>query len=285
MPLFNRIIEASLEKDNLELIKITDFRMSFSIKKVPSTDPNTCTLNIFGLKNDTRNRLNEMKALLTVSAGYKQWEGPQIIFIGNLSYIMSEKPYPNTIITLEAKDGEDALNTVRVSVSFKEGVSTHQILDSIIKKFGLGLKTKLNLINFTNKIYNQGFAFIGQLKGLLDKITKDANLEWSIQNNELKFYNSRGVDLSTAIVINKDTGMIGSPQRIKIKKGKRTADAEINGWKVESLLHPKAEPGGVINLSSEEVGDSKQFKIDTVEHTGDNFEGDFKTIMEVIEYE
>lgn len=285
MPLFNRIIEASLEKDNLELIKITDFHISFSIKKVSSTDPNTCTLKIYNLKNDTRNRLNELGALLTVNAGYQQWGGPEIIFIGNLSYIMSEKLYPNTVVTLEGKDGEEALNLTRDSISFKEGVSTRQILDSVIKKFGIGLKTKLDLINFINKKYNQGFAFIGQLKDLLDKITKDTNLEWSVQNNELKFYNSSGVDLSTAIVINKNTGMIGSPQRIKIKKGKRTKKVEIDGWKVESLLHPKAEPGGIINLSSEEVGDSKQFKIDTVEHIGDNFEGNFKTIMEVIEYE
>ena len=286
MPLFNRVIRALVEKDNNLLITLENFKMSFNVKKTSeSTEPNTCSFNIHNLSEDTRNKLNEEDALLTLEAGYTGWEGLRVIFVGDITYTSSPFSPPDRVTSIEAGDGEKALTFTRDSLSFKRGSSIKQILNTIIKKFPIGIKTKLNLISFKDKVLNNGFSFNGTLKKALDILTPDVGLQWSIQNNELKFYNEDGVDLSSAIVINSDTGMIQSPERVKIEKGKKKAKKNIDGWKVTSLLNPYAEPGGLISLSSKEVGDNKLFKIGSVEHVGDNFESTFVTTMEVEEYE
>lgn len=285
MPLYKRLIEASVEKNNLLLITVKGFRMSFTIKKVASTDPNTCQLTIYNLSGDTRNKLNETGSILTVLAGYDKGEGAEIIFVGNVNLVSTSRDYPDTQTIIEARDGEEALTFTRDSISFKEGVSIKQILKSVIEKFKIGIKTNLDLLSFTDKHYNQGFCFTGQLRSLLDKLTKDAGLTWSIQNNELKLYGNTSTDQSVAVLLNSQTGLLGSPKRIKLQKGKKTQKVDIDGWKLKSLIQPKAEPGGIVVVSSEEIGSNKRFKIDSVEHNGDNWEGDFQTVMEVIEYE
>lgn len=278
--LYNRVIEATIQKDNSELITFRDFHMAFDIKKVSSTDPNTCVFKIYNLSNTTF-WTPDLKLKLIVKAGYIQGSGLEVIFIGDVDLVSTKREFPDKITTIEARDGELPLLTTRDSVSFGEGVSVKQILKSIISKFKVAVKGKID--ELPDKKYANGFSFTGQLKELLEKLSKDTGFSWSFQNDELKFYKDTATDGST-IVINTETGLIGSPERIKIQSGKKTEKIEINGWKVASLLQPKAEPGGGILLSSEEVGDNKEFKIYSASHIGDNFEGDFQTTIEAVDY-
>jgi hypothetical protein len=285
LPLYNRKIIATVEKENAILATLEDFRMSFDIRKTSvSTEPNTGSLSIYNLSDPTISQLNELGALLTVKAGYEDWEGPEVVFIGDTTYITTKATAPNRITRLEAGDGEQALTFTRDSLSFKKGATIRQILNNVVKKFSIGVKTKLDLIDFRDKVLNTGFSFSGQLKNVLDILTNDVDLQWSVQNNELKIYNKDGTDQTQAIVINENTGMIGSPERIKIQKMVKDDEIEIDGWAVTTLLHSKAEPGGIISLSSREVGENKQFKIHTSSHRGDNFEGDFVTSIEVEDF-
>lgn len=280
MTLPKRIINVSIHKKDGTLIYInSNFRISFTIKKTGTSDKNTCQLQIYNLSTETRNQLNEVNALVTIGAGYDESE---TIFVGNVYYTDVKKNYPDIIFVMELKDGDDPLEFTRDSISFKEGISIKQIISSIQNKFKIAIKTDIKELIFDNKTYNSGLCFTGKLKNLLDSICKDAGLNWSVQNNQLKFYNDKSLDYSINIIINKDTGMIGSPEHIKITKGEKTDKTEIDGWRVISLLQPKAEPGGIITLSSEEVGNSKQFKIDTIEHTADNFDNDFQTTIEAV---
>jgi len=291
--LFKRVIEASFLKYNNqvmsgpfvtnEIVTIKNFRMSFDIKKTSSTDPNTCTFTAYNLSNNTAQKLNDDKGLLTIKAGYEKANNIETIFIGNVSLTKIIKDSTETIVTIEARDGELPLLITRDAISFKEGVTVKQILKSIIKKFGIAIKTNIEEVNFINKNYSSGFAYMGELKGLLDKLAKDAGLSWSIQNNELKIYNKNSTDKSTQIIVNQNTGLIGAPEKIKFKKTNVTNEIEINGYIVNFLLQPKAEPGGSMLLSSQSVGDNKEFRIETVAHVGDNFDGDFKTTAEVTE--
>lgn len=281
--LFKRFITVTLQKKNQELISISGFKISFTIEKVSSSDPNTCSVSIYNLTKDTRNKLNEEKALLTVKAGYESENNQEVIFVGDVNLVKNKVDNSDIITTIEARDGDEPLLTTRDSISFKEGVSVKQILKSIIGKFKIGVKTNLDLTNFANKTYQNGFSFMGELRGLLDKIATDSGLTWSVQNNELKFYGDTAVDKSLQIIINKETGLIGIPERIKFKKTKETTEKEVSGWSVVTLLQPKAEPGGWALISSNEIGENKEFKIEKVSHTADNFEGDFLTTLEVTE--
>lgn len=289
MPLFKRQISMVIDNTFTGLQQSNyinnDFHMLFTCKKTSSSDPNTCKAVIYNINNTTRSNINEPNSSLIVNAGYEQGEGLELVFIGNIVSVSTARQGSDNITTIDARDGDEPLTLTRDSFSFREGVSVKQLIKSVINKFKIAVKSNVDLVEFTDKQYTNGFAFLGQLRTLLDTLTDEVGLSWSIQNNELKIYNDKIGDLLPAIVLNKDTGLIGIPERIKITKGKQTEKVEIDGWKLTSLLQPSAEPGSIVVVSSVEIGNEKQFKIETVEHAGDNFEGDFQTRLEVVEIE
>jgi len=281
--LFNRVASLTVGKAGAVGLQFSGFRILFDISKTSSTEPNTANIQVFGLSSDTRSKVSEEDQIIEIKAGYVEDSGEEILYIGDVNRVGNSFPRPDVVTNFECGDGEKFLNNTKISTSFKPGASVKQIIKDITKKASIALKTNLNLINIKTFTFNNGFSFTGMYKKLLDKLTDTGDLSWSVQNNELKFYPKSDSDSSTAIVINSTSGLIGSPEKIKIKEGKKTSKKEIDGWKVKSLLQPKAEPGGSILLSSRDVGNNKQFKIYSVSHSGDTDNGEFKTIMEVIE--
>ncbi len=265
-------------------LEIEDSKMSFQIRKTESSDPNTCRLTIFNLNEDSRNRINVKNSKLYLSAGYKQDTRDEIIFIGNLTNLNTVYGTHEVTTMIEAADGEVEINEPKISVSFKEGASAKQVLDKVLTKIKLPVKIKDSVLAlFEKKKFSNGQAFMGAAKLLLDTLTKDVNVTWSVQNNEIKMYENDSGDDSFAIVLTPETGLIGSPTRVKIKKGTRDVKKEVDGWRLTSLLIPLIEPGSIIQATSREIPAGSQFKVLSVEHNGDNFEGQFQTISEVVQ--
>src|SRR4030065_2432693 len=102
MLLPKRIIRVTVQKKDNTLITVeNDFRISFNIKKTYTSDKNTCQLTIYNLSNETRNKLNEIGALVTVYAGYNE---PEIIFVGDIYYTSTKKSFPDIQFIIEIKD-------------------------------------------------------------------------------------------------------------------------------------------------------------------------------------
>lgn len=283
MPLFNRIVKAIITVDNQKALEIQELKMTFQVGKVESSDPNTCTLTIFNMNEDSRNKINIKNSKLTLSAGYVQDTGDETIFIGNLTNLNTVYGESNVITTIEAADGELEINEPKISVSFKEGSSAKQMLNKVLEKIPLPVKIKDSVYAlFEKRKFSNGQAFMGAAKFLLDTLTKDMNVTWSVQNNEIKMYeNNSGI--TTGILLTPESGLVGSPTRIKIKTGTRGTKKEVDGWRITSLLIPLIDPGSIIKIQSREITPVAQFKVLRVDHTGDNFEGQFQTVTEVIQ--
>jgi hypothetical protein len=264
-------------------IEITGLKMNFSINKTESSDPNTCRLSIFNMNEDSRNKINIKDSKLYLSAGYLQDTGEEIIFIGNLTNLNTVYGESNVVTTVEAADGELEINEPKISVSFKQGASAKQMLDKVLEKIPLPVKIKDSVKSiFEKKKFSNGQAFMGAAKFLLNTLTKDLDVTWSVQNNEIKMYeNNSGI--TTAIELTIESGLVGSPTRIKIKPGTKGKKKEVDGWRVTSLLMPLIEPGSIIQLQSREIKPAAQFKVLKIDHSGDSFEGKFESISEVIQ--
>ena len=285
MALFDRIIKARIETISSEMaLEIDSLKMVFQVSKTESSDPNTCRLTIFNINEDSRNKINVKDSKLYLSAGYLQDTGDEIIFIGNLTNLNTIYGESHVAVIIEAADGELEINEPKISVSFKKGSSAKQMLDKVLNKIKLPVKIKESVLNlFEKKKYSNGQAFMGAAKFLLDSLTKDIDVTWSVQNNEIKMYENNSVDNSSAIVLTSKNGLIGSPTRIKIKSGTRGKKKEIDGWQVTSLLIPTIEPGKIIQVQSREINPATQFKVLKVDHAGDNTEGQFQSVSEVIQ--
>ena len=286
MSQFDRIANVKIfgsETDISDLeIQISKLRIEFAVKKTETPDSNSCTINIYNLSENTRNLIDRVDKIMILEAGYSESSGLETLFVGNISNITHSINKPNVITKVESNDGEKALQNARSALSYSGATSVKQMLKGVIRDFNIGEKVKLDLIPFTDKILNNGFNFIGSTKTIMDKLTKMVGLQWSIQNNEIKVYKEDETDNFTIINLTPDTGLIGSPEKINIKKSKKKGFADVNGWKVSSLLQPKIEPGGRITIESKNITGSL-FKVLNVEHNGDTHGGGWQSNMEVVE--
>lgn len=279
----NRIVRVKIGKAGEEGSEFTGLKTSFRIQKAESSDPNSCDLTIYNLNPDSRSRINIEKAVVFVYAGYVDDTGDELIFTGDVNNMSTTLQRPNVVTKITAKDGETKLSETKLTVSFKEGVSVAQVIQKAFDKLNLPLKSSAILAPLKKIKFNNGSAFMGTAKKLLDVVFAGVGMSWSIQNGEIKFYNSDETDNSFAVELTTKTGLIGSPERIKIKKSKRDSSPEVDGWRFKSLLIPKIEPGGVVVVTSKEIPIRSQFKALNVEHNGDSLEGEFVTTIEAIQ--
>jgi hypothetical protein len=265
-----------------EAVLIDGFRMTFSIRKTDSADPNTCILNIYNLNVNTRNKLSQLDDFAFLRAGYTEADNVEVIFVGNITDITTLHESPEIITQITISDGEKVLNSKKVTISYNAGAQVEQVLTDVVKKLDLPVKVDIKSLGI-NKIFNTGFSHTGTVKEALKKLTEYAGLDWSVQNNEIKFTIIGKTDGSRLVSLTPETGLIKVPEKQKVKDNRRKTDKELDGWKVTSLLQPKAEPGGEIALSSSITGDNKVFKIIDVQHDADTFEGNFQTVLSVVE--
>ncbi len=249
-----------------------DFRIAFKVTKTLQSTPNTAEVTISNLSEETRSQIESSNKILTLRAGYADEGGAEVLFIGDVSRFVTEYQPPNIDFVMSCGDGEKKLATTLVSLSFAENASALSVLNSLASKLGTVVRIPIPIVD---SVLVNGFSFYGQARIGLTKICDRLKVSWSIQNQEIVILASKSIDSTIQILMNKDTGMIASPEKVEDKKNKGKA-----GWKVKSLLNPKIQPGGQMQIKSRTANGT--FKILSVDYTGDNWGNDFMCETEVI---
>lgn len=254
--LFNRRFRA-----NIGGVLIENHDVSFSIVKTIGKDPNTCQLSIYNLPRDTRVSFQEKQKITTrIEAGYQD-EFSEIYF-GDISEIQSTLSAGDWLTTLRAQDGGRQFATARVSKSFAPGTSFDKIAESLVDSFGLKkgnalekIKEKVREGKFKEAI--GGFFAEGKVSEVFGSILRDAGLGYSIQGGELQVIDLKGALADSAVELNAETGLIGSPEIGK--------EGII---KAKSLLQPDLVPGRRVLLKTSTIK-AAFFRVDRVEFTGE----------------
>lgn len=282
MPQFNRTASVEIGKRGETGIRLEGFRITFQVKKTKVSTTNEATVKIYNLSEATRTSITKEQVMI-LRAGYVDDVGERVVFIGDITEVNHNIARPDVVTTIISNDGEEYLRNSAVSVSYETGVSLKKVLEDIAKKTGVTLKNTIAKV--TDKKLSQGFSFSGKVRTLVDKITRSLEAEWSIQNDELKIQDTDLTDESKIILLTSNTGLIGSPERLKVRvrKKKKNDTGMVDGWSVKALLIPGAEPGGVVAVTSREIPAGSEFKIVDVTHNGDTHTGPWDSTIEVME--
>lgn len=264
-----------------DAVHLEGLRITFRVRKDRDKTANTAEIEVYNLSKKTRDAITETEEFVVLKAGYVQESGAEVLFIGNIVSVTHLVQSPDVVTRIEANDGDKAVREQRVSLSVSEGGSVKGMLDSVLAKLGLPVKTKNVLAKVQDQKFLQGFAFIGRTADAIDALTKRLSMEYSVQNNETKILEEGGSDDTDAIPINAETGMVGSPERQRQLESEINKDKKPPGWKVTCVLHPKLEPGGRIALKSEALPTETFFGVDKLEHHGDTHGQDWTTVVEV----
>lgn len=269
--LYNRKAKVQIGKYQQSGLMLDGFRISFTITKTETDEPNRGTIEISNLSESTRNQIRqEAGNQIVLHAGYVDEGDLAVMFIGDIVNVKHQISPPNVTTTVVAGDGAETIQKKTLKLSYGEGASSQQILEDIAKQMEIPLQKKFSLLELPRLIFNNGFSFQGFAADAMTKITKELDVNWSVQNNELKITKKKKSSGLVALRLTETTGLISSPIRIReVDKESTEADESFSGWDIEALLQPKAEPGDIIEISSKVITPAAQFAIVEVAHTGD----------------
>lgn len=276
--LFGRNYRVTITPDEGgDQIIITGNRVAFDITKTLSSEPNVGIIKVYNLSAQTRNLIKDVDYTITLEAGYG--DRLDIIFKGSITDVSHAIQKPEVVTTIEGEDGGKEIKRSRISKSFSEGYSSKKMVDDIAKGLNLPFKIPTELTSIIDSKILGSEVFNGQVKNALDRIGLQSGFSWSVQNGELVFTVDYKLDSNEVAVLNYQSGLIGSPERIAIqdKKGK-----ELKGWRVTSFLNPLIVPSNQISIESREIKKSF-FKIDNCKITGDSHGKDWVVVAEVLE--
>lgn len=216
--------------------------------------------------------------MIKVYVGYERGTRLQVLFVGDTTAVSSAFELPEIVTTLECSDGYKYVAQKFASLSFAPGTKVRTVIDQIAEAY------QIDLVEFAisdDLVYGEGFEQAGSLSRALDKATKLANLQWSIQNNQLQIIPINGAIVEEPYIVNADTGMIGIPQRYTSIRSDLYEVGPAVGWKVTTFLNPQILPGARINLSSVYLGMQGIFRVETIRHNGDIFGPQWISNLEV----
>jgi len=277
MALFDRVIEVFIGNESIKN-DITDLRVSFDILKTNTNIANRCTVSIYNLNPDNRGKIKELDDQIIVRAGYSEDIGTQLVFSGDILRINHQYPYPDVISKIEAGDGMKQVREKRSGISFKDKTDAMLVLKEIVKKLDIPIS---EIPQALKGEYSQGYAHTGSVKKALDNICKRFDLDWSVQNGKLQVIEKKGASKAEPVAIQEVTGLlekverVGDIQEYLVKNVAR----ESPFLKFKTLLNPMIIPGGRVTLS--QAGFPGFYKVMSVQHQGDNYEGDFITTCQV----
>lgn len=257
-------------------------RIQFSIEKTSTPNPNKSKISLYNISQESRNFLEQSDLVLFLKAGFNNELSN--IFIGDILRREAGRNGPDITYTLECGDAEKILTRAHIDIGLGPGATNVQLFELAAQKLGLTLGVKKGIVEV---VFKNGFSFSGLAADLLTEQTKNIGLEWSVQDGELRIMPLNEDDGEEAVVISKETGLIGFPTK--------TPD----GVKFTSLLNPKLRPGKAVKLETRQfqgqtgpnanilaatslIDSGAIVKVRTATFSGDTREGSFTTDVEAV---
>lgn len=255
--------------------------MSFNVFATSASEPNDGECTIYNLTETTRNRISE-GSKIEVYAGYDG--NYKLISAGDIETVNNRKPSTDWATTISWGDGVRAYVDVNFSKSYKEGVKVSDILNDLTGSLGLAVNSVSSQLT---EVLNGGLSVNGKTKDILNTITKDYGLEWSIQDEEVRVITQGAPIDNQAIVISQETGLLEFPQITE------------KGVDFVCQLNPDIRPSKIVNIKS--VGSTRSLSADpaaaplqesanglqlveNVRFSGDNFGGAFQSKVRAVQY-
>lgn len=244
-------------------------RIAFTVEKTEDSFTNKATISLWNLNGESRAVLEEKKTVIRLDAGYKN--NPSLLFIGQtnldtVGMVKTTRQGPDIITTVEAGDGELNLTNAHLEVSLGPGATNRQVFEALVKSIGIALAVGVKK-DFPVVQYGKGFSYAGRAKDLMDRLMKDVDYRWSIQNNEIQVTPRLRGTGEEAAYITPQTGLINIPSKTD------------EGFTFESVLDPRITPGRLVTVESGITGKGV-FRVVKSVHVGDTHEGEWKTTFE-----
>lgn len=260
-PLFGRTVVIQL--GDTEIVKsYSDLRVSFSVEKTLSSEPNTANIEVYGLSRDSIANFLAANTDLRVRlfAGYAG--APVMIFEGypvkKEGLVFTPGP-PESVLKIKAKDGTRRFERARVNLSLDTEMTYEDILVEVAGSLGL----PVDVIDAPPDIrLTSGTTLVGQAEDILDRLALASNADWSSQDGKFQFVQRRGARPGQG-------PLFSSALRNIVGAAKR----KDKGIELTTFLQGALVPGGLFRYESDYGSLNGDYKITKVRYAGDSRSG------------
>jgi hypothetical protein len=271
----------------INTIRFTELDIAFTIEKTLKDEPNTCELHVFNLNAEQQAQIEELvpqtktvsslakaKAKeaarkqavrgipVRIEAGYEEDGDLSLLWLGDLRTAYTSRDGAEWITTLESGDGEKAYQNARINVSFGPKTPVDTAIRAMVRALGVGegnlsqVAHKMK-INGIGRLIPQGTVIAGPVRDELHDWCRQSDLEWSIQDGAIQFVDKGKATEETAILLNHDTGLYGSPS------------VDSDGILTAKIgMIPGVRPGRLVVLDAERI--KGNYRIEKATWNGDS---------------
>jgi hypothetical protein len=247
----------------------SDLRVTFEVQKTLNRHPNPGQITIYNLAKATRDSVRRSDVVRLV-AGY---EGiADVVYIGEVSEATSQRDGADWVTSLSCRDGDSAwLSNVRAS--YRSGANVATVVKSIAES--MGLQVSPGSLSALSGLQTRGsLVQVGAAHRALQTLLEPAGYTWSVQDGTLQILPANGATTEAVVLLNPQTGLIGSPER---QNDKGRATSKRVKVRATSLLQGAIRPGRIVRLQSEQI--SGDYRCNELMHKGDSHGAEWYTEM------
>lgn len=261
MELYQRQIE--LTAGGKSFTNNDGFTIYFTVPFSTSENPDVSEIELYNLSQDSIASI-EGKAYTILNVGYKGDIGN--ILSGKIESINSRWERTDKITTIKVSDGGLEWRNTRIQKTYAKGSTAKYIMTDLSSLLGLEVVEVSPKNDIT---YQLGRTISGGVEQALKQLVEDTNSKMYINKGKLYI---RADDKGNVIgfVLNSDTGLIGSPEKIE-------EDGVIK-YNVRCLLQHKITTDSIIQIESKTLNGT--YRVEKGSHSCNGSE--FITEMVVI---
>lgn len=251
-------------------IQKQEIKIRFTVSKTITASQNTAEIEIWNLKEGSRNAIGKELDDVTLEAGYEPPEGGSnvgIIFRGQIRDVEHRRDGPDIITRISCGDGDKAIRRATISRTFPAGSSVEDVVKGIYEDLeAQGIERGEWKFPDNLPPYNRPYSMCGSCAREMDRVGRGRGFYWSVQNGVMEVVPGNGF-VGGVTLLTPESGLIDTPT------------ITDNGVKVSALLNPEIRPGRRVQIQSETLemnAEGGLYRVSQCAFTGDNREGDFR---------
>lgn len=261
----------------------------FQTRNADVNVPNTLSVTIINLSEDTAASIKKEYTKVTLMAGYH--DGPfGVLFDGTIKQVLNGRLNPtDTYCEIQAADADLAHNFAVINKTLAKGSKLSDRVQAITDAMNKVGNTKKGYVfpdlDKLGGVLPRGKVLFGMARDYADDLANTSASSWSIQGNTFQLIPLTGYAPGDAIVLTSRTGMIGLPEQ------------SDQGIKIRSLLLPTIKIGCQVQINNKSIQQAQIdlsftainllafvaadgfYRVFVAEHSGDTRDTDWYTDM------
>jgi len=249
------IREVNLKAGNKEF-NGDDFEIGFRVPFSTKEEPDISEVKIYNLSQNSIQSIGA-KAYAILNAGYKGDVGN--ILSGKIENISTVWEGVDKATVLKVSDGGFEWRNAKINKTYQAGTKASYIMADLASILGL----EVGEISPKNDIeYKLGKSISGHVETALKQLVKDTESKMYINKGRI-FIRDENKGTETGFLLNSDTGLIGSPEKVEEEKDGQ----KVIKYRVQSLLNHKISTDSLIQIESKTINGI--YMVESGVHTGD----------------